>query len=302
MTQSSRKHGGTRHSTEASATRGGRRRQEAPASATPTMNERMRRGGKWVFLGLAVVFAFGFVFAGVGTGGGLSLADLIGQNRDSSPVTTSASASAVDQAAAKAKASPDDPQAWLALAQAQVAAGRLDAVDASLAKAAKLAPDDAEVQASIADAHLAVAGAAISKAQAIYAEAQAAGLVNGRSPVPAQVIPGQLQTADPFQTAASDKASKSSSDVMAKIGPLQTQATDAYKAAAEAQAVVTRVSPEDPAAWFRLAQFQSAANDTAGAIVAYGKFVELAPDDPLAGKVKDEIASLKKQVASSAKG
>ena len=302
MTQS-RKHGSRRHSGEDSATRAGRRRQEAPASATPTMNERMRRGGKWVFLGLAIVFAFGFVFAGVGTGGGLSLADLIGQSRDSSPVaTTEASASAVQAAEARTKSSPDDPQAWLALAQAEVAAGQLDKVDEAAAKAAGLAPDDAAVQAAVADVYLAKAGAAISKAQAIYADAQAKGLVNGRSPVPAQVIPGQLQTADPFQSAASDKASSSSSTVMAEIGPLQTEATDAYAAAAAAQAAVTRIQPQDPAAWFRLAQFQTAASDTAGAIVSYGKFVELAPDDPLAGKVKDEIANLKKQVASGASG
>ena len=150
MTQS-RKHGSKRHSGEDSATRAGRRRQEAPASATPTMNERMRRGGKWVFLGLAIVEALGH----------------FGVNR-------------------------------------------------------------------LADVYLAKAGAAISKAQAIYADAQAKGLVNGRSPVPAQVIPGQLQTADPFQSAASDKASSSSSTVMAEIGPLQTEATDAYAAAAAA--------------------------------------------------------------------
>ena len=45
---------------------------------------------------------------------------------------------------------------------------------------------------------------------------------------------------------------------------------------AAAQAAVTRIQPQDPAAWFRLAQFQTAASDTAGAIVSYGKFVELA--------------------------
>ena len=72
--------------------------------------------------------------------------------------------------------------------------------------------------------------------------------------------------------------------------------------AVAAQQIVTEVKAEDPAAWFRLAQFQTAASDTAGAIVSYGKFVELAPDDPLAGKVKDEIANLKKQVASGASG
>ena len=83
-----KKHGSTRHSGERTSTRAPKRRQEAPTSATPTMNERMRRNGKWVFLALAVVFGFSFVFAGIGTGGGLSLADLIGQSQNSSPTPT----------------------------------------------------------------------------------------------------------------------------------------------------------------------------------------------------------------------
>jgi cytochrome c-type biogenesis protein CcmH/NrfG len=300
MTQA-KKHGSTRKSTDTSSTRGQRGRQEAPGSATPTLNERLRRSGKWVFLALAIVFGFGFVFAGVGTGGGLSLADLIGQSQSSAPTTTAASASEVQKAEAKAKGSTD-PQAWLDYAQAAVAAGQLDAAKAAAVKAGELAPADAKVQGAVADVYLAVAGSAISKAQTLYADAQAKGLVNGRSPVPNQVIPGQVQAADPFQAAASSAASASSSDVMAKITPLQTQATDAYKAAAAAQAVVVKVSPQDPAAWFRLAQFQTAASDTAGAVVSYGKFVELAPDDPLAQKVKDEIAALKKQLKGSAGG
>ena len=86
---------GSHVSREASSTKGRRRRQEAPGSATPTLNERMRRNGKWVFLFLAVVFAVTFVFAGVGTSGP-SLSDLIGRNSNSSPTpTTSGSDSAV---------------------------------------------------------------------------------------------------------------------------------------------------------------------------------------------------------------
>ena len=62
-----KKHGSTRHSSDSTATRAPKRRQEAPSSATPTMNERMRRSGKWVFLGLAVVFGFSFVCHQVGS-------------------------------------------------------------------------------------------------------------------------------------------------------------------------------------------------------------------------------------------
>ena len=286
----------TRASKETSATRRTKKRQEAPYSATPTLNERMRKNGKWVFLALAVVFAITFVFAGVGTSGP-SLADLLGRNSNSNPTTTTADTSAVQKAEAKTKSSPQDPQAWLALAQAEVAAGQLDKVPAAATQAATLAPQDAAVQASIADVYLAQAAAALQQAQAMYATAQGGGLINGRGPVPQQVIPGQSSGATQFQTAQESMASAAMADVSAKVSPRQAQATSAYKAAVAAQTIVTQINTQDPAAWFRLGQISTAANDTAGAINAYQQFVALAPEDPLTSKVKDEIKRLQKSLA-----
>ena len=288
-----KKHGSKRQSQEQAATRAPKRRQEAPGSATPTLNERLRRGGKWIFLALAVVFAFGFVFAGIGTGGGLSLADLIGQRQNSSPAqTTAASDSAVQKAEAAAKKAPDDPQAWLDFAQAAVAAGQLDKVADAARKASELAPDDATVQEGVADVYLAEAAAALQKAQTEYAKAQGEGTVNGRAPLPQQVIPGQANGIDAFQTAQQAIQSSVLSAASTKVQPLQTQADEAYKAAVAAQEAVTKAKADDPAAWFRLAQIQTAANDAQGAIDAYRKFIALAPEDPLVTKVKDEIKRL----------
>lgn len=288
----------SRASQETSATRHPKKRQEAPYSATPTLNERMRKNGKWVFLALAVVFGITFVFAGVGTSGP-SLVDLIGQNNDSSPTTTAADSSAVQKAEAATKASPEDPQVWLNLAQAEVAAGQLEKVPAAAEQAATLAPKDATVQAAIADVYLAQAAAALQKAQTMYAAAQGGGTVNGRTAVPQQVIPGQSSGATPFQTAQESIASAKLSDVSAKVSPLQTEASDAYRAAVEAQTIVTELNADDPAAWFRLGQIATAANDTTGAITAYERFVKLAPDDPLTSKVKDEIKRLQESLTSS---
>ena len=105
-----------------------------------------------------------------------------------------------------------------------------------------------------------------------------------------------------FQTAQQAVQSQILSEASTKVTPLQTQATDAYKAAVAAQQIVTEVKAEDPAAWFRLAQIQTAANDAQGAIDAYGKFVELAPEDPLVSKVKDEIKRLKDSLKPAATG
>jgi cytochrome c-type biogenesis protein CcmH/NrfG len=284
---------GSRSSTEASATRATKKRQEAPYSATPTLNERLRKNGKWVFLLLAVVFAITFVFAGVGTSGP-SLIDLLGQDSDSSPTeTVQKSNTAVQKAEAAAKATPEDPQAWITLAQAEIANDQLDKVPAAAAKAAELAPEDAAVQSTVADIYLAQAAAALQKAQALYATAQGGGLVDGRTAVPQQVIPGQSSGATPFQTAQESISSAKLADVSAEVSPLQTQANDAYVAAVAAQTTVTELEPKDPAAWFRLGQIATAANDTTGAITAYEKFVKLAPADPLTKKVEEEIKRLK---------
>lgn len=293
----SRNTSGTRASRDSSSTRGGRRRQEAPASATPTLNERLRSKGKWVFLLLAIVFAVTFVFAGVGTSGP-SLLDLLGRNSDSSPTpTTSGSASAVKKAEAAAKASPKDPQAWIALGQAEVANGDTGRVPEAAKKAAALAPRDAAVQSAIADLYLAQAGAILKRAQGLYSEEQSGGLVNGRSAVPQQVIPGGANGATPFQIAQEGIANAASAAASAKVGPLQAEATDAYKAAVAAQTVVTEVRVDDPAAWFRLGQIATSANDTKAAIAAYKRFVKLAPEDPLTTKVKDEIKRLQTSLA-----
>ena len=284
---------GSRSSTEGSATRTTKKRQEAPYSATPTLNERLRKNGKWVFLLLAVVFAITFVFAGVGTSGP-SLIDLLGQDSDSSPTeTVQKSNTAVQKAEAAAKATPEDPQAWITLAQAEIANDQLDKVPAAAAKAAELAPEDAAVQSTVADIYLAQAAAALQKAQALYATAQGGGLVDGRTAVPQQVIPGQSSGATPFQTAQESISSAKLADVSAEVSPLQTQANDAYVAAVAAQTTVTELEPKDPAAWFRLGQIATAANDTTGAITAYEKFVKLAPADPLTKKVEEEIKRLK---------
>jgi cytochrome c-type biogenesis protein CcmH/NrfG len=239
------------------------------------------------------VFAVTFVFAGVGTSGP-SLIDLLGQDSDSSPTeTVQKSNTAVQKAEAAAKASPEDPQLWITLAQAEIANDQLDKVPAAAAKAAELAPEDAAVQSAVADIYLAQAAAALQKAQALYASAQGEGLVDGRTAVPQQVIPGQSSGATPFQTAQESISSAKLSDVSAQVSPLQTQANDAYVAAVAAQTTVTELEPQDPAAWFRLGQIATAANDTTEAITAYEKFVKLAPADPLTKKVEEEIKRLK---------
>ncbi len=293
MARTKRKDGpGTVATSTTSATKSSKSKQEAPYSVTPTLNERLRKHFKWVFALLAIVFALMFVIAGVGTGGP-SIIDLLGNSGGSSdaPATVPVN-TAVKDALAETKAAPDDPQSWLALAQAYVNTGALTDVPAAAEKAASLAPTDATVQGAIADVYLAQAAAALQEAQTEYAAAQAEGNVAGRPAVPLSVIPGQSNGATQFQTAQTNISSAVMAEASAKVTPLQIEATDAYKAAVVAQTIVTVLEPMDPAAFFRLGQISSAANDSIAAIAAYKRFVKLAPNDPLTGKVKEEITRL----------
>ena len=299
MARTKRKDGpGIVTSTSTSSAKSSKRKQEAPYSVTPTMNERLRRHFKWVFALLAVIFALMFVIAGVGTSGP-SVLDMITKSAGSSDAPAKVPTnSAVKDALAKSQSAPDDPQSWLALAQAYVNAGELTKVAEAASVASELAPKDATVQGAIADVYLAEAAAALQKAQTEYAAAQAKGNVAGRPAVPQTVIPGQSSGVTPFQTAQESISSAVMQDASAKVTPLQTQATDAYKAAVTAQTIVTELKPTDPAAWFRLGQISSAANDSVAAIDAYKMFVKLAPNDPLTAKVKEEITRLEKASAT----
>ncbi|MGA0121759.1 MAG: tetratricopeptide repeat protein [Gaiellales bacterium] len=265
--------------------------QQAPESFTPTLNERLRTKGRWVFAFLAAVFALTFVVAGVGTGGP-SFLDLLGQERAADAPETVAADDAVQQALQRTKDAPDDPQAWLALATAYINGGQFEEAAEPAEKAAELAGDAAAVQSSVADAYLALAAAVLQRAQEAYTGAQGAGLVNGRPAVPQTLIPGGAQGATPFQTAQEALSSAGFQAAATAAGPYQTQADEAYRAAIAAQERVTEATPDDPAAWFRLGQIAGAANDAQLAISAYGQFIKLAPEDPLVKQVEEEIDRL----------
>ncbi len=299
MARTKRKDGpGTVATSSTSATKAPKSKQEAPYSVTPTLNERLRKHFKWVFALLAIVFALMFVVAGVGTGGP-SIIDMLGNSGGSSDTPAAVPANtAVKDALAETKSAPDDPQAWLALAEAYVNTGAFTDVPAAAEKAAELAPTDAAVQGAIADVYLALAGAALQEAQTEYAAAQANSNLAGRPAVPLSVIPGQSNGATQFQTAQESISNTVMAAASAKVTPLQTEATDAYQAAVVAQTIVTELEPTDPAAFFRLGQISSAANDSVVAIAAYKKFVKLAPNDPLTSKVKEEITRLEKAAAA----
>lgn len=263
--------------------------QDGPASATPLLNERLRKQGKWIFAALAVIFALMFVIAGVGTGGP-SMLDLLDDER-AAEVEVEPEGSALQKAVIATEESPDDPQAWIELAQARVNADEpAEAVEAA-AKAAELAPDDPAIQQQVADVYLAQAAAVGTEAQRVYENVGTSG-ATVRPVVPVTVVIGQSTGSDAFRSAVEAVDNERFQAAVEEVTPLQEQAQAAYDAAVGALRAATDATPQDPALWFRLGQVAGAAGDTATALEAYRTFIELVPNDPLVTQVNEEIDRL----------
>ena len=262
------------------------------------MHERLRKSARWVYLGLALVFAVSFVVAGVGTGGP-ALSDLIQNQQDDENNTVATSSDSLKDAQAAVDASPDDPQAWLALADAQRGEGDLVKASASADKAISLAKDDPDVNEAAAEIYSARAADNQTKANQIFTRYQAA---RPATSLPAYVYPGAADVQDPLSLAAQNASQQQLDALLEQAQPFQDAAAAASKQAADALDVVTTAHPDDAGAWFNLGVAASAANDTATAIKAFDMFLELAPGDPLADQVRSELLRLDPSRASTAAG
>jgi cytochrome c-type biogenesis protein CcmH/NrfG len=261
------------------------------------MHERLRKSAKWVYLFLAIVFAVSFVVAGVGTGGP-ALSDLIQQNnggdQQNSATTTPNSVKEAQQAT---KDRPQDPKAWLALADAQRSAGNTVEAAKAADTAVKLAPADASVNQTVAEIYAARAAEDQQKANVIFQRYQE---LSSASDIPSYVTPGSTNALDPFSKAAKNVSNAKLDVLLKQAEPFQTAAAAAFKKSADALTVVTKANPEDAAAWFQLGGVASSAGDTALAIKAYDQFLKLAPGDPIADQVRTQLLQLDPSRASTA--
>jgi tetratricopeptide (TPR) repeat protein len=264
-----------------------RRRRRAQSSAPARVAEKtmffpkLRRQAKWVFVFLALVFAVGFVIFGVGSGaGGFGLGDLFNNNSSSSKNAASESA-----ARKKIKQNPKDAAAYRELATALETKGDVPGAIAALRTYTKLHRKDVDALSDLAGLYTSQGTNLSGEASAAQADAAAA---------TAAAIFGPLQVGK-TQILPEDVISTSISQVT------QTRSTDLFSAQQNAfknaettfQRIVT-ITPKDATAQLNLGQAAQQAGDTAAAITAYKSFVKLAPDDPSAPIVKQQIKQLQK--------
>ena len=247
------------------------------ASTAPSIEDtmffpRLRRHAKWMFVLLAVFMGLGF---GVGAGG-VGVGDVF---RGSGGTTQS-----VSDAQDEAEKNPTDPQAWRDLATAHETEGELAEAIAALDTAVQLDPKDPTTFRQLAGLRLALATRRQQDAQLLQA------VTVYRAP--SQLFPGFLGTGG--QPVMQDQIANAVAGSVSERVTVALQ--DASTNAAQAVAAYKRL----PNVQLELAQAAQQTGDAATAIAAYERFLKLAPDDPSATIVQEQLKQLKQSVAAGA--
>lgn len=249
---------------------------------------RLRVHAKWVFVLLALVFAVGFVIFGVGSGS-TGISDVL-QNFFNGTSSSGTSASSLRK---QAEQHPKEAKRWHDLATKLEADNKLpDAVDA-LKHYTALRPHDTNVLEELASIYLREA----TNAQQVYVDAQTrTQLLAPTSPQPPSTSTlGKALSSltNPVQSAVTGLVGSTSSTAYGQILQFESEAVGVYKQLAELQ-------PKDATTQLRLGQVAEGAGDATTAIAAYKRFVQLAPDDPLASSAKSSLKRLEAQQKATA--
>jgi tetratricopeptide (TPR) repeat protein len=247
---------------------------------------KLRRRAKWVFLLLAIAFGIGFVAFGVGTGvSGTSLGDvlrdLIGQQN---------AGTSIDDARKNALANPKDANAQFAYANALQARGRTQEAITALEAYTALKPKDVDALRQLANLWGSVANQARQEQQLASAQATQASAASSIA-VPDSDFLQEVEQNKIAQTLAQQANARANA-----------AAVRAQSAAGQQQTVyeqLTLLIPDDPSIFLSLGIAAQEANDAESAIAAYQKFLDLAPNDPSAAQVQQQIDFLKQQLQAN---
>ena len=260
--------------------------------------QRTKRWARWVYGTLAVVFAVSYIGFGVGGSMNFTPSDIFGDDAGSTGAPDDTGN--IKDLRSQVENNPKAAAAWLALAQAYSAENRSQESVNAYERYVALKPQDADALSAMANVMLGE-GARLERVATEYYNA---------SVLASQASPGQqpffggtsalgqaLQ--NPFTNAQNSQASARSSAWQATATTLQTQANDWYQRALEPYASLTKLRPDDAQSWLYYGDASQQAGETALAITAYNRFLELAPDDIDAPRVKDLVKQLKEQQSGS---
>lgn len=253
-----------------------RERQQRPEDTM--FFTRLRTHAKWVFVLLAAAFAIGFLAFGIGTGGG-GIGDVLRDFFGGGSGTTS-----LEEAQQKVEDNPRDATAVVGLANQYQNRGRYEEAATTLENYSKLAPKDADVLRQLA---------ALRDLQARLASSRASQL-GGEQGVFSQTVyafPGSNGFLGALGASPVNDAISNSSSIKAQEA--QQQADGFYVKEVAAIEKLASLEPGNAQTQLQLGQAANAVGDPEKAIAAFERFLELAPDDPLAPTVKEQINAIK---------
>jgi tetratricopeptide (TPR) repeat protein len=244
---------------------------------------RLRRHAKWMFVFLALIFGFGFVLFGIGAGG-TGLGDIL---RGSGGGGDSPSVSEARKATEK---NPKDAAAWRELSTALQTQGDTDEAIQALTRYVDLRRKDAEALRELGGLYLAQGRSKTDEEQ--LAQYRASFATGGADAIlgPTAADGNPLFT-NPITSAIQTRASESLQAAVSEAQTAYSEAVNVYKR-------LVTVIPKDPNVQLELAQAAQQAGDQTTAIAAYTAFLRLAPDDPNAAIVRQQL----KQLTGSAGG
>jgi tetratricopeptide (TPR) repeat protein len=238
-----------------------------------------------MFLLLAILFAGTFVLFGVGSNVQGGIVDVF-QRGGSGPD--------VGDAREKVQENPQNAEAQRELATALQADGRSEESIVPLVAYVGLRPSDQDALQELAGLYLTKAGRLREEAQLIQYEASVAAPGTDFLP-PATSELGQALGSPPINQAVQTLSSE-------RLSQAYTAIQDAYGEAKETYEKLAKLNPQEPDIQLQLASAAQQAGDTAAALTAYKKFVELAPDHPSTPLVKEQIKQLEAPLGGTTGG
>jgi predicted Zn-dependent protease len=247
---------------------------------------------KAVFLLLALVFAGSFVFLGVGSGSN-GISDAL-QGLFTGKGSGGPSISSLQH---KTEKNPLDAKAWRDLATAYETKHDTNGAIAALTSYTGLRPRDTGALSELASEYSTLANQYATDYQNAQQEVAAATPPSAAFAPPASTPLGKAYNdpnglQDPIANAVEKLATDRETTASQNYQQAQTNAEKTYQA-------LVKVTPNDPNAQLELGQAAQAAQDTATATAAFEKFLKLAPHDPLAAQVKQQLTLLKSSASHS---
>jgi regulator of sirC expression with transglutaminase-like and TPR domain len=243
---------------------------------------KLRRNAKWVFLFLALAFGLGFVAFGVGAGG-VGVGDIFRGTGDSGIPSVSGAEERVNE-------NPKDAQAWRDLATAHQAANQTDGAIQALETYVGLRPKDERGLRDLAALYLVQLGEAQNEYQ--LAVARTTYLAPASAYFESITLGGRPLDLDPISQAVTSSTAGETTAALTKAQSAAQKSVETYKK-------IVALTPDDPSVQLQLGDAAASVGDTATAIAAYERYIELVPaDDPTARKVRRLI----KQLSASTPG